>query len=217
MGSLLDAYNELENYLNRLEQRFLAPFIPAKPEEGPEEWDLDVKSFCVLAHAACEEYCETLSMALMRAAIEKWEVNREPTDVLLMLLLCHECRIMCETDEAIEQERGYDLLRKAVQDAKGKHSRLIHNNHGLSVGYLRAILTPVGVDTAADPALKSAIQRLATVRGSFAHKMAPAASYSQGGASKQISPEDAKVMATDVLAYCKELADRSDARLKPER
>jgi hypothetical protein len=56
----------LKSEIDTLEQRYLAKFLPANPEDGPEEFQYDVKSFCVLAHAAFEEFVETVSEELMQ-------------------------------------------------------------------------------------------------------------------------------------------------------
>jgi RiboL-PSP-HEPN len=208
-------FSELEAYVKALNLKFINPHIPANPEAGVETWQLDVKAFCILSHAACEEFCEITSLYIMNASIEQWLTKRKTDETMLSLLTFYRAQLVHESDEAKSQERVFDLMRALVNETKEKHSKQIHNNHGVSLAYLRSILTPVGIDVHSDPRHLTALAMLASARGSFAHKKAQDLSVNiSSTAPKIISPEDAKKMVDDVIDYLKEIRDRSVKRLK---
>src|ERR1035437_4085344 len=95
---------ELDAYLQELYEDFLAPFIPAKPEDQPQQFQHKVKAYCVLAHAAFEEFIETLSMWVMESAIDTWMNQRRPTDPLLALCMFYGVRISAVEAESEMQD-----------------------------------------------------------------------------------------------------------------
>src|SRR5438128_7254270 len=61
---------ELEEQIKLISEEFISRYLPANPEEGPDVYHQHVKAFCILAHAAFEEFVEQVSLALMMNAVD---------------------------------------------------------------------------------------------------------------------------------------------------
>lgn len=185
-----DHLDQLRQLLQGYDDRFIAKYIPANPEEGPDDWLLDVKAYCLLAHGAFEEYFESVSTHLMGQAERKWIYEKKLSVTLLMAVARYglKCEIAAE-DEAPET-KIYDHVRRLAEEAKKRFSHDVDGNHGISPKYLRSLLTPVGIEFLPDPVLSSSLIQLARERGKYAHR---------GSVNKCISPEDAKNCVDDCL------------------
>jgi hypothetical protein len=49
-------YTELTAYVAELAQKFVNGYIPADPNTPPDAYAHDVKAYCILSHAAFEEF-----------------------------------------------------------------------------------------------------------------------------------------------------------------
>jgi hypothetical protein len=200
---------DLATHLGKLEAKFIQGFFPVQPQHKPADYEHEVKAFCVLAHAAFEEYAEQVSMLIMRAAIDAWRTQREVTDPLISLCLFYKVEILHVDDEKQVQPTCFDLMRVALENAKALHSTAIHKNHGFSLKYLRAALTPVFINVPSRAKFDASLKTLAAARGSFAHGASRDASYSstpQGRkADRSIAPEEARAVVADCLELCREI------------
>ncbi|MBA4210407.1 MAG: hypothetical protein C0454_12840, partial [Parvibaculum sp.] len=206
----------LSEHITTLDQKFVVPYLPAEPSSGPDEWGHATKAFCVLAHAAFEDYVESLSLAVMHEAIGRWETKKELTRPLLTLVSFYQIRIRCEEDPEQDQLRVFDLLRMGIDEAKQAHSSAIHNNHGFDTPYLRKVLTPVGIDSDAELRFAGSITKLCAARGTFAHTLEPGATYSIGKSMSSTAPEDARKIVGDCMDFCAKLSERAE-RCFPEK
>lgn len=201
---------DLQNHISKLRAKFLTPFLPPDPAHRPEDYEHDVKAACVLAHAALEEFVERISMHVMSTALQRWEHERKATDPLLALCLRHGVTLAVEDDEEKIQKTCFDLLREAIGEAKKRHSKSIQDNHGFSLKYLRAALTPVFINPPDDLRLTESLKTLTAARGSFAHSAAKNAEFrigsKAGRASTPLSPEDAGKAIADCVTLCEEIA-----------
>jgi hypothetical protein len=201
---------DLQRHIADLKARFLDPFLPPDPTHRPEDYEHDVKAACVLAHAALEEFVESVSMHVMSVSVEAWKTQRRTTDPLLALCLKHGVAIAIEDDEEAAQKSCFDLLREAVDMAKKRHSKSIQDNHGFSLKYLRAALTPVFINPPDDLRLTESLRTLTSARGSFAHSAAKNAEFSvgkkSGRARAALSPEDAWNAISDCVLLCEQIA-----------
>ena len=210
---------DLQRHIENLKEKFLDRFLPTDPAHRPEDYEHDVKAASVLAHAALEEFVEAVSMHVMTTSIDRWKNERRTTDSLLTLCLKHGVSIKVEDDEDCVQKICFDLLREAVDEAKKRHSKSIQDNHGFSLKYLRAALTPVFLNPPNDVRLTESLKTLAAARGSFAHSAAKRAEFSvgqkAGRARLSLSPEDAWKVISDCLQLCKEIAGSASRLLNP--
>lgn len=201
-------YSALDEEITVLRTRYLDGHIPAKPEDDPEAFQYDVKAFCLMSHAAIEEYMEALS-ELMLAKVEADLLIKKTTLATATLLTSYGIQLELSDDEGEADRSCFDHIRLAVEDAKVRHSRLLRDNHGVSMKYLRKLLIPVGLNVPSGPKVDS-LKKLAEARGSFAHNMAKLAKYGDyKKATKVLTPEEALDASVDCLAICSELRDRT--------
>ncbi len=210
---------DLRDHIAKLKTKFLTPFLPPDPAHRPEEYEHDVKAACVLAHAALEEFVERISMHVMSTSLQQWEHERKATDPLLALCLKHGVTLAIEDDEEKIQKTCFDLLRDAIGEAKKRHSKSIQDNHGFSLKYLRAALTPVFINPPSNIRLTESLKTLTAARGSFAHSVAKNAEFriasKAGRASTPLSPEDAGKAIDDCVTLCEEIAASASRLLTP--
>lgn len=203
-------YDALERELVELRARFLSRFLPARPEDGPAEFEYDVKSFSLLSHAAFEEYVEAVSEAMMQK-IEEDLLSRKTTLSTTCFLTAYGIKLELPNDDDIEDQSCFEHIRSAMQTAKERHSLVLKDNHGFSSKYLRKLLIPVGINVPKGPQMAS-VKKLAEARGSFAHTMAKLAHYGPYKRAKRpLTPEEAAEAADDCKLICNELRDRAKA------
>jgi len=208
MANIADLYAALINEIGALEGRYISRFIPANPAHQPEDFEYDVKSFCLLCHAAFEEYVEAVSELLMKK-IESDFLGKKTTLATSLFLASYGIRIDLSDDEDADEVSCFEHMRGALSSAKQLHSRMIHDNHGFSTKYLRRLLIPVGLDMPSGPKVDS-LKKLADARGSFAHAVSKLAMYGEyKKANKVLTPEEALEAARDCLEICAELRDRA--------
>lgn len=206
MPTIAELQQELKTEIDALEERFLKDWLPAQPEHTPNDYQHDVKAYCVLAHAAFEEYAEEISLVALKTAEDAW-TSKEFSKTTISLLLFYSAKLEVTEEEDEPQERIFDLIRKGIGECKAKHSNALSNNHGFSLKYLRKIFTPVGVDIPDTVKLMESLRELAEARGSYAHSQAKQAMYGQWKrANRPMEPEKAKVAVSDCIELCEHLA-----------
>ncbi|WP_445391535.1 HEPN domain-containing protein [Stenotrophomonas muris] len=194
--------------IDSLRDRFISPWMQVVPGHTPDQFEHDVKAFCVLAHAAFEEYAEQLSLLAMHSARDAWLQKRFSFSTIA-LLCSYGVSIKSEESDGKEQNRFYDQVREGFVDVLKLHSNVVANNHGFSRPYLRSLFTPVGVDIPEDALLLQSLRELAEARGSFAHSRASAAHYGrQRSAMRPMTPEKANTAVLACLSICDELGKR---------
>ncbi|HEL7888750.1 TPA: HEPN domain-containing protein [Stenotrophomonas maltophilia] len=195
--------------IDSLRDRFISPWMQVVvPGHTPDQFQHDVKAFCVLAHAAFEEYAEQLSLLAMHSARDAW-LNKRFSFSTIALLCSYGVSIKSEDNDGKEQSRFYDQVRDGFVDVLKSHSNVVSNNHGFSRPYLRSLFTPVGVDIPEDDLLLQSLRELAEARGSFAHSRAAAANYGrQRSAMRPMTPEKANTAVQACLSICDELGKR---------
>lgn len=207
MSQFDDLDADLESQIDRLFKQFIEQYFPANPEHVPATYHHHVKAFCILAHAAFEEFVEQISLRVMVEAIARWQADRTVTSPLLALLLFYKANIGCVENEEDDQPRHFDSIRIEVDGVKRKHSIAIVNNHGFSLKYLRSILTPIAIDISTDPSLSSSLQTLADARGSYAHGIAELGEFTDKSKAKHpMTPEKARDVVNDCLRLCKDVS-----------
>jgi RiboL-PSP-HEPN len=195
-------FEDLKSHLDGLEEKFIKTFLGVSTAD-PNDYDLFVRAYCVLSHAALEEYLEGVALYVMQRSVEDFIFRREVKDTLLTLTAYLGLKLEVDENESVDETKAFDKLRTLLEDAKTKFSRSVHRNQGISVKYLRKLLCPVAVDIKQDTNLKNSLMQLAKERGTFAHQRA---------ARKVISPEDAKNFVGDCLELCKDIKEKTNQK-----
>lgn len=186
-------HKDLTTYVNALAAKFVDGHIPAVPGTPPESYEDHVKAYCILAHAAFEEFIERVALGLMDYATERWQSQRRTSDVILALLCRYGEKMQIDDNETSPEKKPFDYLRLLVENAKKSFSQDIHRNHGVSILYLKNMLIPVSIEISQDLNQLNSLKQLSDGRGTYAHK---------GQVRSVLAPEDAKRYVKDVLALC---------------
>lgn len=195
-------FHDLTINVARLEDTFINSFL-LEAAAKPEEYDLPVRAYCVLSHAALEEYFEGIALYVMKQSINDYVLHKRVRDSLLTLTAYNQLELKVNEDESTDEIRTFDVIRPMLEDVKTRFSRSVHKNQGISIKYLRRLLNPVAVDIKQDSNLKNSLMQLAKERGTFAHR---------GAARKIVSPEDAKNYVNDCLELCRDIKDKTDLK-----
>lgn len=209
MADINQLFENLRMEIEGLENRFISKWMPADPLVPPEDFEHDVKAFCVLAHAAFEEFAEEISLIVVKAAKDAW-LHQKFSKAAVALLLAYHSKLDIIDEESQKQDKTFDQVRKKLDECAAAHSVALSKNHGFSLKYLRSILTPVAIDIPEDDIrLMGALKELTEARGSFAHSLAKQARYGQWKrAGRPMVPESARDTVADCLQLCSELANR---------
>ena len=108
MSLLDDLDGELDRQIRLIYNEFISRYFPANPDDGPDAYHLHVKAYCLLAHAAFEEFVEKLSLELMKFSIQHWYEQRIITPPLLSLCLFYKATIPYQDNEESKQLRNFD-------------------------------------------------------------------------------------------------------------
>jgi hypothetical protein len=216
MPPLDDLDGELDRQIKLIYTEFISHYFPANPDDGPDSYHHHVKAYCLLAHAAFEEFVEQLSLEVMKFSIKQWYEKRTISPPLLSLCLFYRPAIGYEENEDTEQLRNFDQVRSVTDSVNKDHSKAIFENHGFSLKYLRSILTPVAIDIPNDPSLYSSLRTLADARGSYAHTSAKSGFFTDTKrATHPMTPEKARDVVNDCLALCMKLSVDARKHLPP--
>lgn len=212
MDKITKLVENLNAEINNLEKRFISEWIPADPSIPPEEFEHDVKAFCVLAHAAFEEFAEEISLIVMNAAKNSWS-DKKFSKALVSILLAYPSKLDIIDNHEQKQDKVFDQIREIIKLCIQAHSTALSKNHGFSLKYLRSILTPVAIDIPEDNVrMMASLKDLTEARGSYAHSLAKQALYGQWKrAGRPMVPETARDAVSDCVALCEELARRGSA------
>jgi len=216
MPLMNDLSDELKKQVKQVEKEFLSKYFPADPQDGPDKYHLHVKAYCLLAHAAFEEFVEKISIELMNYSIRHWYDTKVIAKPLLALCIFYDAELRIEDSEEAEQDRHFDAIRAVLTEVKQAHSKAIVDNHGFSLKYLRSILTPVAIDVSLDPSWVDSLRTLADARGSYAHTAAELAHFTdRRRATHPMTPEKAREIVGDCLRLCLKIADDALKIMKP--
>jgi hypothetical protein len=204
-------YTATETYISSLEKSFLDKHLE-NPLSTPDDYDYDVKSYCILCHAALEDYMETIALKVLDKAIENY-VNHHHLSESIVTLMHFKAPSVNNYFEKLEDNAPltnvYDYTRNILKDIKARFSKEITmQNHGASLKYIRQLLMPVAIDIPNDPQLLNSLQLLANERGFFAHKF-----QQSGNLKRSIEPEKAKIIMEDCLLLCWDIRDKAKSRI----
>ncbi len=201
MSEFDNLFDVLCAYINDLETKFIERFIPTDPTVSATEYALDVRAYCVLSHAAFEEFFEEVSLKVMARSIIEWQgvEDRRINDALLTLASYSAYKF----ENASESTSPFDYLREVLGESKKRLSRNVIDNHGMSPRHLTNILLPVALQIKQEINLQNSLSQLVKQRGDYAHR---------GSIKSILSPEDAKKYVADCLLLCEDIRDKANAK-----
>lgn len=200
MADLNALYADLTSYITELDVKFVNRFLPANPATSPSDYEHDVRAYCVLCHAAFEDFIEKVAVDVASYAVNQWTVARKINDVIPALLVWHGAKMVISDDKKAPEKKPFDYLRPLINDANVAFSHHVFNNHGVSVLYLRSLLLPVAIEINSNVNLLNSLEKLVEGRGSYAHK---------GKIKTVLAPEDAQRYVKDVLAICEDVKKKA--------
>src|SRR5262245_6354038 len=204
MPDVKTLYDDLKSHIDELAVKFVDKYIPADPNTPPAVYELDVKAYSVLCHAAFEEFIEDVVLTVADHSVNQWIMAKKHTDVIMALLSCHGAKLKIDQDEKSPEKKPFDYLRPLVEEAKATFSKEVKGNHGVSVLYLRGLLIPVAIEVTQNLNLLNSLKKLTASRGDYAHK---------GRVKAVLAPEDAKRYVSDVLDLCDDVRDKAMKKL----
>ncbi len=210
-AALDQIYRNTDNYIQSLEASFISKHI-ANPLATPDDYDYDVKSFCVLCHAALEDYAESVAIKVMSHSIEEYTLNHKIYESLITLLHFKSNKGQNYFDKLKDNDlkTTYDYIRETLSDIKSSFSKeILMQNHGASLKYLRQIFMPVALNIPNDVILLNSLSILAVERGFYAHRF-----LDNGVLKRSIEPEKAKDIMDDCLLLCWEIRNQAQKIFK---
>jgi len=200
--TISEYYVALETYVTKLEHKFIATYIPANPLHTPETYRMDVTAFCVLFHAAIEEYFEIISTLCFNKSVDDWIATKRKNNVLIAICI-NLCKGFTIPNDGVISKPITQLFREKLEQARKNFEHDIESNHGASKKYLSNIFNRIGIEIYSDPALENSLSKIVEFRGEYAHQQP----------KKQLSPEDAKKYALDCLVYCLDVSIKAEEAL----
>lgn len=193
-------YNALENHLMELLVRYVEPHLDSL--QKPDEYNLDIHSFCILCHAAFEEFLEDVTLYSVDRVEREFKNKHRRYSYATLCLLHFDEHKKDVSDDKSWPEVFNDYLLERISARKTELSRYaMQENHGIDIKYLRKLLQPIGIEVPRDPREISSLSQLKTIRGAYAH------SYARN--SKPLAPEDAENIVLDVLQMVKRIKDKA--------
>lgn len=199
MVDIQESLHMLELYLLELEYKYIN--IHKDPLESPEAYNLDVRSYCVLSHAAFEEFLENICLYTLNEIEDKFKNTQRMSYSTLCLFHFNGNNKTIDNESWNDDNRIYDYLLNQLKSIKSDFSQYIMNqNHGIGLKYLKKLLVPLGLYTPLDIKHLTALSNLTRYRGGYAHT-----SYRK---NENLAPEDARGYVYDVYEIMVNLADK---------
>lgn len=203
-------YDDTQDYILGLKSNLLDKHL-ANPLASPDEYDLDVKSYCILSHAAFEDFIESISLKVMEICIENYTVKRKFSESIISLLHFKSSagiKYINKLDEKTPIVNTFDYVRKELVEIKSSFSQEIVHNHGVSIKYIRQLLMPIAIDITNDDTILDSLKQLASERGFYAHRF-----LERGTVKRSIEPEKAVIIVEDCLLLCLDIRDKAKNRI----
>ena len=202
MENVKNCLDKLELYLLELEDKYID--IHKDPFENPEEYKLDVRSYCVLSHAAFEEFVENICLFTLNEIEAKFTNTQRISFSTMCLLHFNGYAKTIDNDSWGDEDRMFDYFLEKIKSTKSDFSKYIMNqNHGVGLKYLKKMLVPLGLYTPLDVKHRTALDNLSQSRGVYAH--------TSHRNIRSLSPEDARTQVRDVYEIMVELSKKSRA------
>lgn len=116
MVSIKDSLDKLELYLLELEEKYIDTHDD--PLEDPDKYKLDVRSYCVLSHAAFEEFVENICLYTLNEIEDKFINTQRISYSTLCLLHFNGNTKTIDDDSWDDNDRIYDYLLGQIKKYK---------------------------------------------------------------------------------------------------
>ncbi|SHL24978.1 HEPN domain-containing protein [Hymenobacter psychrotolerans] len=209
MVNLEQAYAYLCMAVDEVYDKFLLKY-ESMPLAGPNLFRLDVKAYCVLCHAAFEEYIERISLIVLNCVVDDYIYTRRVNDSTMMFIHSQINFQSLYNEDKDEIIQVFDYVRKKLELAKDIFSRSVNTNHGFGLKYMSKVLTPFAIDISKDANLMNSLVMLTGERGFHAHK-----TLERGNVKDTIGPEIAFDIVFDCLVLCEDILNKAKYKVKP--
>ena len=182
--------------VKEIETRFLTPHLgpPTLSTPSPEEI-LDVAAYVVLVHGVLEDFAEGLALWVLGKTVTNWTRRKKATRSTASLLLYQK----------VPPDDGpplsvFDNIRTSLDGAKVRMSKVVNDNHGITLDHLRTLFIPLGVNVPSDPVLTASLELLVTMRHQWAHRDRRRAKVFKSAKDAQTTVSDCLDLATKLSA-----------------
>ncbi len=197
--TIVEAQDQLELYLLEVEEKYLESHLGTL--ETPNDYMFDVKCYCILSHAAFEEFVENVCVTLLNETCDNFLSHQQYAYSTLCLLHFMGAAGEISDDTWADNQRLFDYFRQKLTEIKSDCSKyIIEKNHGVGLKYIKKLLIPLGIDIPQNPVWQNSLSQLANYRGGYAHTSKRKAIT--------LSPEDAKKYVTDVYSMMIDIVKR---------
>ncbi len=150
--------------------RLLIKGVPAEKSVTPLQ-HLKVQSLVLFAHAAMEEYLESLGWGVALAARQMLKDEGAISYVLVALIAS---KVIGDIPEKAKKKVTQDLVSNMdtfSDEAVTMYRKMIGNNHGVTEGDQKSVLLPIGIDPESfDLALMNDLHAFGGRRGNIEHR-----------------------------------------------
>jgi hypothetical protein len=190
----------LKSAIEELEQRFLNAHLGAPALAIPSRDEmLDVAAYVVLAHGALENFVEGLALWILDRLVDDWTKHKKTTLCTTALLLYQP-----NPENNDSQRSVFDLIRVALDQAKDRVSKLVHDNNGVTTRHVQTLLLPLGINVPTDLVLTGSLEWVVSIRHEWAHR------YRYNKTTIAASAEDARRAVSDCLTFAKKMVDEAN-------
>ena len=206
--NIRDEYTNLDKYLRQIYNKYIKPHKDNEVEDVHEDYILDLKCYCTLAHAAFEEFIENICKYLIEEMIDNLKTNGRISWCTLCFFCFYVDKLAIKEADLQTMRLPHNnilfkkLLTKACE-AYNSYLQDINNNHGINIKYLLHLLPSVGLDIPNDTIKINSLSKLTESRGVFAHH------YSISRLTRIASLDDVKNYVDDVKDIVSELYEKA--------
>lgn len=209
IDSLTQMADDLSKTKNDLEQKFLVHYFN-DPLVEPETFKLDVKSYCVLLHAAIEDFIEGVVLNVYKASHDLF--LEEGVITIPFMYSLHLSGVL--------EKRWSEIAEDDVEISKGEvlypvspieyflnsnyicepfiHS-ILTSNHGISRKYIKKIVMILGIHVDFSDVMYSDWKSIADYRGAYAHS--DISYIDKTKAKKPLSPEKCRDAGNSAISF----------------
>lgn len=181
--------NNVQDRLLELEIQFMEKH-ERNPMVPPQDMEIDAECYCILCHAALEEFAEQICLYFIDKLEDEF-CNQHKFSWGTLGLVHFICS---DKEETLSNQSMYSYLSRKINNEKSNiYNYALNNNHGVDVKYLVKLFVKIGLDIPNDAAQRSALEKLARYRGGWAHKASTRL-------KQQDSPSDIVSMVSEVYS-----------------
>ncbi|HEH9440766.1 TPA: hypothetical protein SIA39_002791 [Aeromonas sobria] len=224
LDALIQMVLALSDTKKDLDDKFLKPHLN-NPTAVLEDFKFDVKSYCVLLHAAIEDFIEGVALSIFRASCDiylKEGVITIPFMYALHMSGALEKRITEIAEDDVDQKNGEIahpvspsiFFMNQIKSAELHIQDLLGKNHGISRKYLKKILMALGVHIEFTDINYSHWKSISEYRGAYAHSDISYIDVTK--AKKPLAPEKSLEIGNAAIEFSMKIFSWAEDSLKFE-